>query len=465
MTTLLGIYLFVLAIGLVVMMFVQHQRGTCEMLSIRNVALLGFIVFQVTSGASALIWNDYGRRAPHNPLVTGIEFTAMTTVFIIVALWSYNGGWLVKRWARSVPTPRAAPSDFGLLVLATVLTVFAFGLRFGVQVLLAYKLTEQIGQAFAAMACGMIGWVWGRRLFNPMMGLYMLAIVAANITIVISAEFGRRGLVAVTLAVLWGMFYSAFRYMPTKQMIRRLGVLSLGPFLILAVFTAVRSGKDKDRSALEYLQIAMSGAPIREGIYELLHGQDCAPVSMWLIERHPQDFPYRHLMTIRWFMMYPIPRDWWPGKPYPMAQLWVDMANVSGVARTLNVGPGIVGSAGCEGGWYALFIYAVVGGLALRLLDEIVMLHVASPIIVLSVGSALGDTLGLARGETGTFAAKAVIMIGSCLIFVLGAYRFLEASGMFGDISADELVDDDWPDFDEVDDEGLHSDQPGVQRL
>ena len=154
--------------------------------------------------------------------------------------------------------------------------------------------------------------------------------------------------------------------------------------------------------------------------------------------------------------------------PYPQMdiQCIVNMANIQGVAPTLNVGPGIVGSAGCEGGWYALIIYAIVGGLAIRLLDEVVLLRVTSPIIVLSIGSALGDTLGFARGETGTFAAKAVIMIGSCLIFVAGTYRFLEASGMFGDIIADDTAEDEWDDvIDDADIDYLPDQQPGVQHL
>ena len=430
MITLLGMYLFVLAAVIVVMMLRDHQMGRCDLLSVRNIVLLGFIIFQVTSGGIAMISGEYGRKPPLYPLATGLEFTAMTTVFAILFFIAYNRGWLVQGLASRLPPITAVPNNYGMLVIAAVITVVAIVMRFGVGNQLVFKVTEIVGTGLSAIACGIVAWAWGRRFANPAMIVYALLIVLANISIVLTQAFGRRGLVAVGAALIWGWYYSSVREQRMGRLIAKLALLSIGPFLLVAMFTAVRSGQQRDRTAWEYFELMASGAPIVEGVQKLLQGQDTAPISMWLLEAHPDEFAYRHLFTIRWFFMYPVPRDWWESKPETLATMWPDMANVYGVASNFNVGPGIVGHAGAEGGWYALFLYAIVSGLFVRFFDEAVQRNLWSPLMVLTVGSALGEMLALTRGETGSFAAKAVITIAGCYILFLLTNRFLISAGL-----------------------------------
>ena len=111
MTTLLAMSLGLMSIALVVIMFRDHRRGNCELLSCRNMALLGLIVFQLSSCAYSLYTGDNSKYLINNPAWTGFQFVVMAAVFIVVSLWSYRRGWLVKTWARNVPTTRAMPSD------------------------------------------------------------------------------------------------------------------------------------------------------------------------------------------------------------------------------------------------------------------------------------------------------------------------------------------------------------------
>ena len=84
MTAVLAIYLYGLAVGLLVFMLRQHQRGQCELLSVRNFALLGFIVFQLTSSGTALWTGTYGAFRLANPAWIGLQFSVMLTIFIVI---------------------------------------------------------------------------------------------------------------------------------------------------------------------------------------------------------------------------------------------------------------------------------------------------------------------------------------------------------------------------------------------
>ena len=61
-------------------------------------------------------------------------------------------------------------------------------------------------------------------------------------------------------------------------------------------------------------KIVMMG-DLRAGVFELLQGQRTGRVSMWLVENYPEQYPYRHLHTLRYFFCFPVPRAWWPAKP------------------------------------------------------------------------------------------------------------------------------------------------------
>jgi hypothetical protein len=50
-TTALGLYLWALSGALILMMVWEHHRKAHELLSLRNLFLVGFIAFQLSSGA------------------------------------------------------------------------------------------------------------------------------------------------------------------------------------------------------------------------------------------------------------------------------------------------------------------------------------------------------------------------------------------------------------------------------
>ncbi len=427
MTTLIAMFLVLLSIILVVIMFRDHRRGTCELLSCRNLALVGLILFQLTSAAYSLASGDHSNYYIAEPVRTGLIFTAMTVTLIILSLWAYRHGWFVTGLAARLPTTRAHPGDVALLLNAVFLTVLAALLRFGVAIPIISIVAGAVGVGLSAVAGGLVGWVWGRRLLNPVLIFYSGMIVAANLAVVMSGTFGRRGLVTVGASILWGMYYSAWRHLQTRALMTRLAVLSIPPILLLALFTSVRSAGEHQRTTREQVQAMVQGGDIVRGVTGLLSGQYVGSVSMFLIENHPENYEYRHLESLYYFFLIPIPRQWWPSKPTPLSMAIAREARVSRVQwNRLKLAPGIIGHAAAEGGWYALIIYAIVAGLFFRFFDEIIRLNIDSPFVVLAVGSAVGQYIGLPRGSVPNFALIAVMTVAGSMVILITLGKLVE---------------------------------------
>lgn len=444
MTTIIAVYLCVLTASLFVLMLRQHLNGTCELISIRNVAILGFIIFQLTSPAISLFSESFRPYYIIDPARTGLQFAAMTSVFLVVALWSYRRGWGATRLAQLVPRSWATPNDPSLLLLSVIVTVLAAALRFGVPVPLIGLVAYHVSSGLAAVASGLVAWVWGRRLLNPLLLCFGVLIVAANFGIVMSGAFGRRGLVAVGAALIWGMYYSHWRHLATPAILSRLAIVSIPPLLVVALYTSVRHSLQHDRTMREHVREMTAHGNFGEGLIGLAGGQNVGSVSMWLIQAYPESFDYRHLMTVRYFFFYPIPRMWWPEKPRGLGQMIASQAELPDVdQKALTIGPGVIGTAAAEGGWYALLIYAVLGGLFLRFFDQIVVINHSSPLVVLPVGAALGEVLGLARGGVGSFAFITVMVVAGSLLCMVVISKFVERT-MWGNAGAtdDQTTDD-----------------------
>lgn len=432
-TTALGLYFWALSGLLILMMVWEHHHKAHDLLSLRNLFLVGFIVFQLSSAAVSLYLDDFGNYRVRYPRQAGLQFAVMCTVFVLVFLWAYRRGWIVRWLAGKLPQTTAAPTGFFLLTMGMILTLVGIVLRMALQVSLLAILANYAAIGFAAIACGLVGWVWGRRLLNPAMILVGLVILVVNLANAAWGEFGRRPLIAVFGALIWGMYYSYWRYLPLRSLLHRLTLVSLGPLLIVALFTSVRASSEKDRTASEHLQAVVHSGQVGEGMWQLLSGQGTAAAAMWVIENYPERFEYRHLMTLWYSVAIDVPRAWWPDKPLPLSKLIPEQAKIPNVNwRSLTLPAGIVGNAAAEGGWYALVIYAIFMGLFIRFFDQLVQNTLSSPFVVLAVGSALGQVLGLARGETSLFANIFLLTFASAGICMVAVGKLVQSMGLVG---------------------------------
>lgn len=421
MQTAVALYLVLLSGIVCIIMMRDHIRGRTELLSVRNFALLGFIVFQLTSAAIPL-FKPFVSRFPLTDVEgVALSYAARCTLFLICLFLFYRWGLIVRKAARSIPTTTAIPSEAFMLIVAVILMMMALTLRALVKVPLVGVLADYVGVAFASIACGIAGWTWAKRFLNPVAAAYAIMIFLGSSASVIFGSFGRRSLLAVGCGMLWGMYYSRWRYSNPTRMITQMIVAAAIPTIALALYTSARSSREHDRGVLQHVQAIAREGNVLDGFALLLDGQGTGATSMWLVENYPDTYPYRWFHTPKYFLVFPIPRAVWEGKPDALSQRLAEDGNIQGVDRSrLKIGPGIIGHAAAEGGWIATLFYGALMGLFLRFFDELVAKSPVSPFAVLPVGAALGQIIGLSRGETAPFAFNYVFgVLGSYVTLII----------------------------------------------
>jgi len=426
MPKIMAIYLLFLAFVTLAFMVYQQVTRKHGLLTVRNFALLGFVVFQLTGGFLPL-WTTVDGRYAISWGPTGLQYCIMCTLFLVVFFIAYHWGIVAKRLASWTPTSSAVPGAGTLLWLAMIFTVLAVVLRMSVNIPYISMIASRAGIGFASVAVGFTAWVWIRSVWNPVYFLWFVGVTAANLALILSQSFGRRNLIALGAAMMWGMYYSKLRLMNPGALIVRVGLAALPPLLLVAAFSSVRDSGDQRVSLTQQVQRLTRSSDIKGGLMMLAGGQDCARVSLWCIENFPERFEYDHLLAVKYFFYLPIPRAIWEDKPLPLGTRQPKLANLKGVdVDALTTGPGVIGHAAAEGGYYALIVYAIVGALFLRYFDELVSRNILNPLVVMPVGASLGQIVGLPRGDLSLFAAAYVVAVLGVYVTTITLAKMLE---------------------------------------
>lgn len=82
MADLLGTFLILLAPALMLLMLLQQIRGTHPLMSLRNYAIVGAIIYIVISPGRALITEYFGNYPVTNPVAAGLEYTVLLLIFM-----------------------------------------------------------------------------------------------------------------------------------------------------------------------------------------------------------------------------------------------------------------------------------------------------------------------------------------------------------------------------------------------
>lgn len=405
MTTVVGILMLLITAWLLYFVVRQHMRGEHPLPSIRNAIIVGFIFFQLYSGGMAMLTGVTTPYSMQDFSGAAAEYGFLAVLFLGSFLATYRLGFGVPALARAVPTSRSAPNDALLWMIAVALAVLGYLGKFGVFLPLIGVLTGFSGMAYAALSMGIVGWIWGRRLFNPIVIAAVFPLLAFNAYSAMAAEFGRRPLVSVAACMLWGMFFSSWRHLPIRSQFMRLAVFGTIPVILLALFTAVR-GSFKELEDPGSAIATLKQGELSTGLELILSPGDTGPASLFLCDRFPGSFETRPLHTFRYFLVFAIPREMYPDKGWPLSSYVADYAQMRGVRlgrRGVTIGPGIIGHAAAEGGWYAAVFYGIWLALTARFLDDVMRRNLASPFVVLPIASTFGHIFGAPRGETGVF--------------------------------------------------------------
>ena len=418
---------------------IPYMLGKAELMTCKNFFLFGFTIYQVTSGYITLA--NPGSYTPEitvsqQDTIAG-QYLLWIILFEVIFLACYRWGFGSKRLARWTPVIRGTPREPVLWIFAFALLGIALFLRFTVLIPYVSVLTTHIGLSTAAVAAGLGAWIWVRRPLNPAAAALMFGVLIAALIINLAGFYGRRPIVAITGCLVWATYYSRWRGLQPARVVIYAAIFGLIPIILVAKYTAVRGQfQGTEAGGVERLT-AMINADTKTGVMDLIGGQECAAWSMHLMEIYPEYYDYRHMHTIEYYFVFSVPRAIWPEKPDPLATIaWRD-AGISGMPSGFSIGPGMIGHAAAEGGFYALVIYAALFGFFIRYFDAVLARAPTQPFIALPIGSSLGNLIGIPRGEVANFAYEFTIGVLGALVMLIVVAKILKMAGL---ITSDDLA-------------------------
>lgn len=412
-----------LAIGLAFLMLKQGLSRKVDLFSARNMYLVGFIIYQLTSPAIALETEDFKFFRVNFPSDTGKQFLMMAATFIAIFLFSYQRIGLTSWAASKLKFPPRETNDFLLLGLAVFLIVLGMLLRF-MPIPNIAAASMQVSIAFAAISAAISGWVWSNRRANIPVVIVAAMVVAASLIIALTGVFGRRPLLAVVMGFAWGVYHRRARLMSPGKMILYIAPFLAAAAIAVAAFTAARNHDFGGQSSASTAVSSMANASIKEGVKDILGGQACGSASLWAVEQWPDHLEQRFLFSLKYMGMYFVPRFMWPEKPEPLGNDIANLADVQGVNQGgITIPPGVIGYAVAEGGYWAIVVYALFFGQFLRFIDELVRLNPTNSFIILPAAVATGQAFGLARGCIAVFADLIVLGFVSTYLILFIADR------------------------------------------
>jgi hypothetical protein len=410
------ISLFWLLAGiLLVMMIAQGFSGKVNLLSVRNLYLVGFIVYQVIAPVSALNSGTMFGFKVIDPVKAAKWILMYSYIFAAIYLLSYHRLRIARWFSSKIKVPHDGNNDGILTILSVALIIAATVAQmvaYGVPALRAASIN--ISVALAAASCSLAGWVWGKRRLNPAVLCLAALVIGVSMLIALTGFYSRRPIISILAGFAWGAYFRHARDLSPGKLLFKTAPLFVAAGIVVAAFTAVRGGM-----AGQVTFRHMSQADINYGTKDLLSGQACGAVAIWIFEKYPREIDYRHLFSFKFLGYWYVPRVLWEDKPEPLSKIIAHQAKLRHVNRdVITLPPGVVGYAGAEWGFYALVLYALFYGQFTRFFDDLIRQNIDNPYIIVPVGCTIGNFLGLARGDIGIFTNLAILGFVSTFLLI-----------------------------------------------
>lgn len=414
MEALLAIVNLIIILIILAVMMTRIARGEA-IFSLTHFFLLGFIIFQVLSAVFGLGMQNYTESSVADPERSGLIFTVMVIVFLIIFAVSWKSKaftfGLEKRLGRDIEPPTPAT----MMAVAWGIILFAGVFRFVIAYIpVISALALIIAAGLCAAAAGMGAWAWAKKWNNPLMLVTFLVLLAVAVFFTMYQNFGRRDTSNVMIAALFGAYQGYLRHVSLRRAFIPLALVSSLALLTLGAYTSARVEKAAQLSATQTILNLVTANPF-EGLQNILW-QDASAYSMYLIEARPEIEPYDTLHSLYYGATMPIPRQFWPDKPQALGLTVVPEIGIRFKSGGFNIGPGMIGHIANDNPYIALWLYPILFATFLRIGDDIIKRCANNPFVVLPLGSCLAEVLAFSRGELGLFVFRAVATIISAYV-------------------------------------------------
>lgn len=431
MNLILAAVLYLIAILISVQMLMQGMNRKVEFFSLRNFFLVGLIVYQVINVARILVTETTLPFFPLQDMIgTGAKYIVALVLFLIIFNVIYMRG-RQKQLERDAGRVTVLHVGVGaMLTLSVLFVVIGLVLRFTYMYTgPVAQLVDLIGLGLLAVAAGLAGWAWMSHFWNIIAAVVSLAVLAAALSSEIGS-FGRRDLLGIAAAFLFGAYHGAWKHYKPSRALLYIAVSGACGFLLLSAHTAVRVAFQSQISFSRIIE-KLLGADLGKGAADAASGQDAGAISLWLMETRGNGVvDYDFLHSFRVLTTFWIPRSLWEGKPIGLALTIPQQAGIDKVAAEFNVGPGLIGHFWNDNPYIALPLYSILIAFAFRWLDNTIRRNPNNPFVVLPMGAALGQFIGLARGELGTFAFRAIVYMATSWVALQVLYRLFASMGL-----------------------------------
>ncbi|MEL7472952.1 MAG: hypothetical protein AAGK04_06495 [Planctomycetota bacterium] len=385
-------------------------RRKYELMSWRNLFLGGMCYFYALGGLMTLDYIGATERS--------MGILAMGVVLFMLLFLISNGVGSKLRAVDLVPQIGLVPTPTALIVMIGAAVAAAI-LSAGVSVVgYLSALATQFKDGFAITAVGLAAYYAIAKRLSPI----ALGILAGTMIVALAVSLvgtsGRRGVLAVFIALGWMWWYAWARYHPiSKTLVRAVLVGSIG-IVVLVGYTSVRHQFSRTSSLAErfkQLGDVASSAKIEWRLFERMLSQDTIDHTLFIVDTYPSQYDLIPLHGIYYYVVNPIPRQLFPDKP-----IGLGLALQEQRSANANLGTGILGHGWAEAQYLGIAYYAIFFGVLTGVIDRLARNRAHDPFLIVLLGSSLGNIFALPRGETSLFLAHATASLVSSTALVVG---------------------------------------------
>lgn len=391
------------------------QRRT-DLLSFRNIFLLGFCFFYGLATIFIAFLDQSGFI--YQPQGSGyLPLAIMTPGF--AALFMLADGW-GQKWSgiqKLVPKVAVPPTTPSLMIgIVLCLLVAVAGLTTGGDYFSAT--VSQVRPALASCAAGLATYFLVSKKYNPVAWGVFLFVFALSLLLCVTGSIDRRYSLSVFIVVAWVWYYTDLRYKSLAFTLGKMAIIGAVIAFFIVIYSGIRGGAAEDRTIEkrieQFREASQNPTSVKKGALDSVLYQDAPINTLYIIENYPDIQPLDPFNGLLFFATNPIPRFLWEDKPIGLGSALRDQFGIAA-----NLGPGIIGHGWSEGMWIGVAGYALVFGLLCGVLDRATRENATNPFFLSVFGGSMGNFVGLARGETSLFMVLLVSGAVACLI-VLG---------------------------------------------